>query len=157
MGKDIGVSPELPALPGLVFTQGEHRLADHMRLYTLDTPPADTAGMTVLKSGQHIPEDFRHEQYLMIEENGKRILFSGCSHKGIVNIASHFEPDILIGGFHLMNVTDEGLLSQVADTLLQLPTTYYTGHCTGGPQYTFLKQRMGDRLHAISTGSVITL
>lgn len=29
-----------------------------------------------------IPDDFRHEQYLLIEENGRRILISGCSHKG---------------------------------------------------------------------------
>ena len=36
-------------------------------------------------------------------------------------------------------------------------TVFYPGHCTGAEQYEVLKTILGDRLHAISTGSVIEL
>ena len=97
-------------------------------------------------------EDFRHEQYLLIEESGRRILVSGCSHKGIVAIAEHFRPDILIGGFHFMKVEDTNRLRAAAEKLLALDCQYYTGHCTGDTQYAFLKTLMTDRLQPLSTG-----
>ena len=51
------------------------------------------------RGGKLIPEDFRHEQYLIVHEKGRRIVFSGCSHRGILNIAHWLKPDVLIGGF----------------------------------------------------------
>lgn len=152
-GKDIGLKTPASS-ERLIFIQGVTELASGLTLYTVPFPPTDTAGMT-FRDGQ--PEDFRHEQYLLIEESGKRILISGCSHKGIVAIAEHFRPDVLIGGFHFMKTEDENLLADAANRLLALNCTYYTGHCTGQKQYDFLKSRMGDRLHSIPTGSVITL
>ena len=102
-------------------------------------------------------DDFLHEQYLLIEEEGKRILISGCSHKGIFNIAEWFKPDVLIGGFHFMKLDpdaeeDAGFLNKAAEILLRYDTTYYTCHCTGEMQYAFLKEKMGDRLQYAATG-----
>ena len=119
--------------------------------------PLEPYGLQMEQAGRRVPEDFRHEQYLEIQEEGRRILVSGCSHRGIENIAGYFSPDILIGGFHLMKQEDSRVLSAVADALLQLPTVYYTGHCTGQTQYDFLKERMGSRLHRLSTGIRLTL
>ena len=89
---------------------------------------------------------------------GKRVLISGCSHKGILNLASWFSPDVLVGGFHYMrkDPTDP-VLTQAAKTLLTYPTTYYTGHCTGAEQYAVMKKTMADRLQPLSTGTVIEL
>lgn len=121
--------------------------------------PLETNGMTVKRNGVLLPEDFRHEQYLLIEKDGRRYLFSGCSHKGIINITNWFRPDVLFGGFHFMGVSldeaGQAFLSEAADTLCGFDTVYYTGHCTGVAQYKFLKQKMGDRLHYISSGSVV--
>ena len=39
--------------------------------------------------------------------NKKKILISGCSHKGIINIQNWFNPDVLIGGFHFMKLSVE--------------------------------------------------
>ena len=148
-GKDIGLDPGLPK-DRIRFVEESLSLSPGITLQTVPFPPTDTAGMTVC-NGQ--PEDFRHEQYLLLEEAGKRILISGCSHKGIVAIAEHFRPDILVGGFHFMKTTDEDILHNAAQRLLALDCTYYTGHCTGETQFDFLKTILGDRLHAISTGS----
>ena len=152
-GKDIGL--HLPSSHHrLIYTQGFMELAPGITLHTLPFPPTDTAGMTA-NDGQI--EDFRHEQYLLIEEYGKRILLSGCSHKGIVAIAEHFRPDILIGGFHFMKTEDDALLNDAANRLLALNCTYYTGHCTGQKQYDFLKAQMGSYLHSITTGRILEL
>ncbi len=110
-----------------------------------------------LKLENNAPDDFRHEQYLEIVENGKRILISGCSHKGILNIADFFEPDVLIGGFHFMKIetNEHGInkLNNAANTLLKHNTHYYTCHCTGIEQFNILKQIMKDKLQYISTGT----
>ena len=97
-----------------------------------------------------------------MEEKGKRICISGCSHKGILNIVSWFRPDVLVGGFHFMKLdpavpADAEVLDTAATRLLDGNTRYYTGHCTGESQFAFLKARMGNRLQALSTGCVIQL
>jgi len=152
-GKDIGLDRALPK-ERIRFVGEAVALGPGITLHTVPFPPTDTAGMTTA-DGQ--PEDFRHEQYLLVEEAGKRILISGCSHKGIVAIAEYFRPDILIGGFHFMKTTDETILRSAADALLALNCTCYTGHCTGEEQYAFLKAILGSRLHKITTGTVLTL
>ena len=128
-----------------------------MALCRIDVAPMDTAGLTLEEKGERKPDDFRHEQYLLIEEKGKRILISGCSHKGILNIVEAFQPDVLIGGFHFMKITEEEKLKTAAEKLLTYNTVYYTGHCTGQKQYDFLKNIMGDKLYYISAGTVLEL
>lgn len=118
--------------------------------------PLDTAGLQRREGERLIPEDFRHEQYMLIREGEKKILFSGCSHRGVINIAEKYHPDILIGGFHYMK-RDPNSLEPEAKALLALPTAYYTGHCTGAEQYTFLKLHMGDRLHYLPTGGILEI
>jgi len=160
--KYIGLDERLMNNPRLIFTEGGLQIAPGITL-ECDIPlphPIDPAGLTVLENGALHPEDFHHEQYLIIEERGKRICFSGCSHKGILNIAGHFRPDVLIGGFHFMKLTpetDAPRLTAAAEELLLSPTTYYTGHCTGAAAYEFMKSIMGDRLNSVTTGSVIEI
>ena len=135
----------------------ETPLAKGITLHQLHVSPADTAGLQMEENGQRKPDDFRHEQYLLVEEAGKRILISGCSHKGILNIMDAFRPDILIGGFHFMKITEEETLAAAAERLLEYDTVYYTGHCTGQKQYDYLKSVMGDKLHYIAAGTVLEL
>lgn len=113
-------------------------------------------GLNAMRNGRLVADDFRHEHYLMIEENGRRVLFSGCSHKGIVNIADRFRPDVLIGGFHLSKLEPGDELRAVAERLDSYPTRYFTCHCTGVEQYRFMKGFM-DRLGYISAGDSITV
>ena len=155
--KYIGLRKELEGNPRILPVNGEISIAPGLTLHTLPLPPMDSAGLTVLRNGTFQPEDFCHEQYLLVAEAGKRILFSGCSHKGILQIADRFRPDVLIGGFHFMKIREEELLKQAAITLLGYPTTYYTGHCTGEGQFAVMKKIMGQRLHYLSAGTHVTL
>lgn len=163
-GSSIGLDPALAASRRLIFTEDDFQIAPGIHLHTcngLPRPyPTDPFGLTVLENGGLRPDPFRHEQYLLIEAGGTRFLFSGCSHKGILNIVSWFRPHVLVGGFHfkpLDPIRDAHRLEQAAGLLLESPTVYYTGHCTGAGQFDFLKARMGSRLHALSTGRTIEL
>ena len=151
----IGLDLQLQGKEQLRSVVEETALAEGITLYQLDVVPADTAGLEMEEQGQRKPDDFRHEQYLLVEEGGKRILISGCSHKGILQIMEAFRPDILVGGFHFMKITAEETLRKAAEKLLEYDTVYYTGHCTGQTQYAYLKSVMGDQLHYIATGTTV--
>ncbi len=156
-GKYLGMELSLQQNSCIRYVAEETELAPGMTLLRLETAPTDTAGLLVEENGERKPDDFRHEQYLLVEEEGKRILISGCSHKGILNIVDAFRPDILIGGFHFMKIEEEEKLASAANKLLSYDTVYYTGHCTGQKQYDYLKTIMGDRLHYMSTGTVLEI
>lgn len=152
--KYIGLDHALADHPRLQFVKGRLELSDG--IYLLDCNEqdwqSDSWGLTCKTREEFVPDQFLHEQYLQVTEGKKRCVISGCSHKGILNIVSYFQPDVLIGGFHLSKQEDEQALAHIGETLLRGKTTYYTGHCTGEKQYAYLKHRMGDRLQNLSTG-----
>ena len=158
--KYIGLAPSVKNDPNLVLTEGILTLGQGITLYADETVPLfamQNVGLAKEEDGRRLPDDFCHEQYLLVEQEGKRILFSGCSHKGVVNIARHFSPDILVGGFHFKNMTEELFLEDAADALAAIPIRYYTCHCTGKEQYDFLKKKMPNQLYYLSAGQTVEL
>lgn len=164
--KYIGLDPSLSNCERLIRVDDALILDDTLSLHTCNRMerliPTDSFGLNALVQDKLVPDDFSHEQYLLIQEHNRKILISGCSHKGILNIVNWFHPDILIGGFHFkkLDPTDpvgKERLAAAAQALLKEPTQYYTGHCTGMKQYEFLKEIMRDRLEYLSTGTTITL
>lgn len=145
--KYIGLDKALCQNKRLIFTDTEVSICKGVTLYPASpdiTGKFTSAGLTYKENGEFFPEDFRHEQYLEIVENGKKILFSGCSHRGITNIVKHFSPNILVGGFHLSKVTDRAELCDYAEFLGSFSARFYTCHCTGEYQTAFLSEKMKD-------------
>lgn len=161
----IGLKPELNGHPRLRFVKEQLTLNDELELFAFNERARpfvmDSYGLNTLRNKALIPDDFRHEQYLLIREQGRRVLISGCSHKGILNIMSWFAPDVLIGGFHFMKVDpsspEHTVLDEAAQALAQADTQYYTCHCTGLAQYEYLKARMGDQLQYLAAGQQIII
>ncbi len=128
-GAYIGIDEGLRSNDRLVAVEDDLQLGEGISLHTCRkekrSHPIDSFGLTVLEEGTRKPDDFRHEQYLLVEEAGKRILISGCSHKGIREIVRWFRPDVLIGGFHFMKLDPAGdgaeALKEAAEDLLQYP------------------------------------
>lgn len=118
--------------------------------------PTDSGGLTKLINNVFVPDDFTHEQYIVIEENGKKILISGCSHKGIINICEWFRPDVLVGGFHYSKYALDSKLFSYAEKLNKYKTEFYTCHCTGIEQFEFMKNIIG-KLSYISSGDIIDI
>lgn len=115
-----------------------------------------------LKNGNFIPDNFNHEHYLLIQENKKKILISGCSHKGILNIVEWFKPDFLIGGFHFKSIDVENPLEKqqlidLGKKLSSYNTKFFTCHCTGTSQFEILKPIMKEKLEYIGTGDSIEI
>ena len=159
-GTFIGLDKTLKESERLIFCGEETKIADGLTLYAKNDAKkvADLGsfGLNMEQDGKVLPDDFRHEHYLLIEENGKRVLISGCSHKGILNIAEWFRPDVLVGGFHFSKLPLDETLAGYAKQLDGCPTTYYTCHCTGTAQFEFMSKYM-KRLRYISAGDVIEI
>ena len=161
-GKYIGLDPALEGNPRLIPVSDVTELFpgvtlcscnDLLRPFTFGA-----FGQTVRENGSHMDEDYLHEQYLLLEDGGQKICFSGCSHKGLLNILHWFRPDVFFGGFHFIRMDPAG--RELADSVRQLngfSTTYYTGHCTGREQYDVMKQTLGEKLGYLHTGSIIEL
>ena len=149
-GKYIGLDASLQGHPRLRRVSGDLSLGGRM---TLLSPVGrerrhslGSFGLTERVGDVFIPDDFRHEQYLLVEEplseGGRRVLFSGCSHAGILDSVEWFSPDVLIGGFHVSKMALGEELSALGEALAAHGTEYYTCHCTGAAQFAFLKERM---------------
>ena len=91
VNRNIGLDDALRDCGRLVYVGEELSIDEELTLYACNererTHDMLTCGLNTLRDGVHIPEDFRHEQYLLIREGETRVLLSGCSHKGILNIA----------------------------------------------------------------------
>ena len=151
----IGLDVSLRDSDRLIFTDGVTKIADGITLYSCSDREkvldSGSFGLNMEQDGALVPDDFRHEHYLLLEENGKRVLISGCSHRGIINIMEWFKPDVLIGGFHFNKLPLDGALRSYAETLASYDTDYYTCHCTGVAQFEYMKRFM-PRLNYLSTG-----
>lgn len=156
----IGLDTALAVSPRLHFVGDREVIAPGLTLSTCNGRPKredlGSFGLTVEQDGAFLPEDFRHEHYLLIEENGRRVLISGCSHKGILNIVDWFRPDVLVGGFHFNTMPLDDALASYARQLSAYGTDFYTCHCTGRKQYAFMKDYM-DHLEYLSTGQTILI
>ena len=158
--KYIGLDGSLETEPRIFFTEDEYRIGEGLTLFSCNHRKRNynfgSFGLTEKVGERFVPDDFRHEQYLLIEENGKRVLISGCSHKGILDIAEWFSPDVLVGGFHFSKMALDNVLADAARTLASHPIEYYTCHCTGAEQFEYMSRYM-NRLHYLSCGESITI
>lgn len=130
--------------------------------------PHSTAGLSEIgrrermyrKEGRRfVPDDFSHEQSLVLDTDKGLVIINCCSHGGAVNIISEVRrafPDRhvhgLIGGLHLYNKTDEEVRAAaraIRDTGIDL---LCTGHCTGDRAYAILEEELGSRLSRLQVG-----
>jgi 7,8-dihydropterin-6-yl-methyl-4-(beta-D-ribofuranosyl)aminobenzene 5'-phosphate synthase len=159
-GSYIGLDTALSDHPRIRFTGDRTEVGEGLTLLTcngLERPNSPGHfGLTERVGDAWIPDDFRHEQYLLIREGGRRVLISGCSHKGIGDLTEWFSPDVLVGGFHVSKMPPDHRLERIAKLLNTHPTRFYTCHCTGTASFGFMRERM-ERLDYLSCGQTITI
>ena len=167
----IGIDTDILKLPNIQLIDGDMELDDELFLFSGITGrrcyPQGNKKLSCIKNGIQVPDDFAHEQCLVIKQNGKRWLLSGCAHNGILNILDRYKelfagyPDYVITGFHMMKREGEHteeektVIIQTAQELSQLDTVFYSGHCTGIPAFELMKVIMGDKLNALHSGEEI--
>lgn len=155
-----------------IFTNDNHGIDDELTVFSNVKPTFfHSKANDVLfakKESKMVKDDFTHEQNLIINSDGKKILISGCSHSGIVNIGNKAEKlanhkmSYVIGGFHLFNPTTKKsesaeLIDNLAKALDKTSSTYYTCHCTGVKVYKQMKETLKEKLLYISTGTRLEL
>ena len=167
----IGIDTDILKLPNVRLIDGDMQLDDELFLFSSITGrrcyPQGNRKLFCLKDGIKTEDDFMHEQALVITQNGKRWLLSGCAHNGILNILDRYKelfdsyPDYVITGFHMMKRESEhteeekAVIIQTAQELSQLDTVFYSGHCTGIPAFELMKEIMGDKLIALHSGETV--
>ena len=167
----IGIDTDILKLPNIQLIDGDMELDDELFLFSGITGrrcyPQGNKKLSCIKDGEKVCDDFRHEQCLVIKQNGKSWLLSGCSHNGILNIIDRYReifgnaPDYVITGFHMMKKDGEHteaektVIIQTAQELAKMNTVFYSGHCTGIPAFEMMKDIMGDKLIALHSGEEI--
>lgn len=129
-----------------------HRKADY-------APIALRSDLYTVDQGQRHPDDFSHEQSLVMETEQGLVVFNSCSHAGMTNILADIQEmmgrsDVCayVGGLHLYKLTDEEL-EVLCKEIQSTPIEHiFTGHCTGDHAFGFLQEKMGSRIEQFSSG-----
>ena len=150
----------------IVTVSGDYQLCDDIWLI-----PHKTAGLKMLgkremmykKIGRKwVPDDFSHEQSVVIDTEKGLVIINSCSHGGAENIINEVRetfPDkhihALIGGLHLFNKSEEEIRcvsKSIADSGID---RVCTGHCTKNRAFHIMKEELGDRVEQFRIGMEI--
>lgn len=170
--KPIGLDAALMENARIIRTDGVYQIDENMTLFSdiegEECRPCGNHTLYEQKDGAYVPDSFAHEQSLIVRENGKTLLLTGCAHRGVVNICARAKEligadlDYVVGGMHLFNPStgksepDENIHA-VAARLAQTDSRYYTCHCTGQYAFALLQQTLGDRISLLAAGAVLEL
>ncbi len=167
----IGIDKEIVKLPQVKFVSGDFKIDDELELFVIKERshelPFTNRRLLVRDGERYIRDEFRHEHFLVIRQNGKSILMSGCAHNGILSIMDAYmerygnAPDLVISGFHLMKKTDyrDSEISKIEDIAKELkkyPTKFATCHCTGTAAFDIMKDIMGEALDYVHSGDEVS-
>lgn len=126
--------------------------------------------LLVERNGKYQEDEFDHEQAMVIDNSGKLVIITGCSHNGVDNmletIIERFPGmpvQTVIGGFHLMGFPFDNLMGESGKNICELSDRLLsygiektlTCHCTGKRAYNILKGRMGEKIEYFDTGKNI--
>jgi 7,8-dihydropterin-6-yl-methyl-4-(beta-D-ribofuranosyl)aminobenzene 5'-phosphate synthase len=132
--------------------------------------PKGNRRLFVEREGCLVRDPFDHELLMAVCEDDGMVVFTGCSHSGVLNMieaAERLLPEVpikaVIGGFHLTGLPQLGTMAasrrEVEEIGRQLlarsPHRVYTAHCTGDKGYQVLAGVMGEILEPFHTGSRI--
>lgn len=122
------------------------------------------AGMFRLEGGQWVPDDFSHEQTLVLDTPRGLVLCSSCCHAGADTVVREVQAAFpgrpiraIVGGFHLYATPDQevrALARRLRDTGV---AQVLTGHCTGERGFALLREELGEMVEQFSTGLVVEL
>lgn len=166
----IGIDKKILDLPGSVLLEGDEKIDEELSLFSNVTGRKFGAKSNLRLKRKCddglVQDEFGHEQCLVIEQEGKHILLSGCAHNGILNILDKYrelygrEPDVVISGFHMMQKeygeSDWETIRATARELCSYQSIFFTGHCTGTEAYQVMKEIMGEQLFQIHSGEELS-
>ncbi len=150
----------------IVYVDNDKELAKGIYLVAHKTPNLESIGkkakMYVRKGFFYRPDNFSHEQSLVIDTKEGLVIFSSCSHAGADNIISEVKVTYpgkkiyaIVGGFHLFRSSDSEIHSFVTRVKETGIERIITGHCTGEKAMEILKEEFGCKVEALYSGMEI--
>lgn len=165
--RDIGLDASLADHAQIVLTNDNLELDGELTIIggvrERELYPQSNRNLYTEVNGKKLPDDFSHEQSLLIREGENRVLLAGCAHCGIVNILNKANRDMgqcvthVIGGFHIRKDNSAQLVRGIARRLKDCETQYYTCHCTGQENYALLREEMKEQIGYVSAGTVLRI
>lgn len=170
--KYIGIDKNITNLSQVVWVDGNLVVDDELELFSGVTGrrlwPQGNLELKELVDGAFLQDEFSHEQYLVVKDEGKKLLVSGCAHNGVLNILGKYRelygenPYAMISGFHMRKKTDYKkedvvVMEETAKELCNIDTMFYTGHCTGEFPFEVMKKILGEQLTYVHSGEEITM
>ena len=134
---------------------GDYKIAEGVYLIPHKTANLEKIGkreMMYRKTPQgYKPDNFSHEQSLVLDTDKGLVILNSCSHGGPANIINEVKntfPDKkvygLIGGFHLFNKPKREII-ELAQKMKNTGIEYVcTGHCTKDRAYNILHDELGN-------------
>lgn len=160
-GARVVVTAEPQAiLDGMAWVSGEIG-----RVTPFETGLPGQHARTADGEGWEPDELLMDERFVAIDVGGKGIVvFSACSHAGIVNVMTHARGAFagkrlhgLVGGLHLSG-TNERIIPQTVEALGPFGLDMIAaGHCTGWRAMAALYATYGERLVPLSVGKRFSL
>ena len=168
----IGIDKDITELKQVRFISGDVKIDDELELFVIHSRshelPFTNRRLLIREEDGFRHDDFGHEHFLVIKQDGKSVLMSGCAHNGILSILDAYmeryskAPDLVISGFHLMKKTDyrESEIAEIEDIAKELrkyPTKFATCHCTGTAAFDIMKDIMGEALEYVHSGDEVSI
>lgn len=140
--------------------------------FEYNKPKANNVLYESSQNNKEILDVFKHEIVLTINTENGIIVFSGCSHNGILNIlssCSNFFPDSKIiaclGGTHLTDNSNDYSFESENEIMLIGKTiskkhpgmNLFSGHCTGVCASKLLSSVMKNNYKTIYSGLIVDL
>ena len=148
------------------YAQGNFALLPGAWLIPHSTPGlekiAARSNLYVRRGLRMQPDDFSHEQSLVLETPAGLVILNSCSHASPDNIIAEVSAVFpgrkihsLIGGLHLYKLSDDEIRAIAAAIRKTGICRVYTGHCTGDRGYQVLREELGDTVQQLQTGMTI--
>ncbi|GBU10500.1 hypothetical protein AwErysi_01160 [Erysipelotrichaceae bacterium] len=170
---DVGIDLKwlVPLKDRIVFIQEKKEIFSNAFIILI-SPTYKNLAKNLRKGKQKEVDDFAHEMIFVIARSSGLVVFSGCSHNGITEIAEiaikEFENQkilALFGGFHFIKLPfinnlgkSKTEIGQIASELMQMPIEkMYSCHCTGNRGNRYLKEILGDKLEVLFTGAIVSI
>ncbi|MCE7742809.1 MAG: MBL fold metallo-hydrolase [Candidatus Heimdallarchaeota archaeon] len=128
--------------------------------------PSKIDKLTIEIDGKFVKDEILDDLSLVLKTKDGMVLILGCGHAGVLNIcarAKEIHPnrkiEMIIGGTHLVALTEEKDLEYVAQQLEQKydkPQLYFS-HCTGRKAIDYMKNYFGkDVVKTFKVGDTLT-
>ena len=141
--------------PQLLFTDGPVEITEDIKLTGTVPVPEDfrpTERFYHYEGDTLVEDDMSHEQCLVIREPEGLYIFSGCSHRGVINALragkSMFPEEkvaVLVAGMHLYSASKEDRIRVIEQVEAENMQQVMPVHCTGIDAICELRARLGDK------------